>query len=99
MLGRTVIASLAIAAAALAATRPAGAQCRLCDTPTSSHDQPAATGEVRLEVETSLNFDRLILAGSGEGIAVLRPDGSKSVGGSVADMSARAVVGTVTVSG
>ena len=101
MLGRTALVSLAIAAAAVgvAAPRPAGAQCRLCDLPTTSIDEPTAAGEVKLEVETSLNFDRLILGGDGEGTAMLRPDGSKTIGGSVADMSPRAVVGTVTLRG
>jgi hypothetical protein len=101
MLGRTVLVSFAIAAAAVgfAAPRAAGAQCRLCDAPTTSRDAPTAAGEVKLEVETSLNFDRLILGGEGEGTAMLRPDGSSMIGGSVADMSPRAVVGTVTVRG
>jgi hypothetical protein len=101
MLGRTALVSIAIVAAAAGFTAPlpAGAQCRLCDTPTTSRDEPTVAGEVKLEVETSLNFDRLILAGDGEGTAMLRPDGSKTISGSVADMSARAVVGTVTVRG
>lgn len=101
MVGRTALVSFAIAAAAVgfAAPRAAGAQCRLCDTPTTVREAPTMAGEVKLEVETSLNFDRLILAGVGEGTALLRPDGSKSISGSVADMSARAVVGTVTLTG
>jgi len=101
MLGRTALFSLAIAAAAagLTAPRPVGAQCRLCDTPTTSREEPTESGEVKLEVETSLNFDRLILAGDGEGTALLRPDGSTTTGGSVADMSPRAVVGMVTLRG
>ncbi len=101
MLGRTALVSLAIAAAAAGLVAPsvADAQCRLCGTPTTTSEEPDAAGEVKLEVETSLNFDRLILANDGEGTATLRPDGSTATGGSVADMSPRAVVGTVTVRG
>ena len=101
MLGRTALVSLAIAAApaGLVAASVAEAQCRLCDTPTITREEPEVAGEIKLEVETSLNFDRLILANDGEGSATLRPDGSTSTGGSVADMSPRAVVGTVTLRG
>jgi len=96
MLGRIALLSLVIAAAF---PLPASAQCRLCDTPTTIRDDQSAKGEVRLEVETSLNFDRLVLSGEGEGSAMLRPDGSSTIAGAVADMSPRAMVGTVTVRG
>ena len=96
MLGRIALLSLVIAAAF---PLPASAQCRLCDTPTTIRDDQSAKGEVRLEIETSLNFDRLVLSGEGEGSAMLRPDGSSTIAGAVADMSPRAMVGTVTVRG
>jgi hypothetical protein len=101
MLGRTALVSLAIAAAAAGLVTPsaAEAQCRLCGTPTTTREEPEVAGEIKLEVETSLNFDRLILANEGEGSATLRPDGSGTTGGSVADMSPRTVVGTVTLRG
>lgn len=96
MNGRNALLSLALAAAI---PMPAGAQCRLCDAPTTSRNEETGKGEVRLEVETSLNFDRLILLGPGNGSAVLRPDGSSLSGGTVAEISPRAMVGTVTVHG
>jgi len=96
MLGRIALLSLVIAAAF---PLPASAQCRLCDTPTTIRDDQSAKGEVRVEIETSLNFDRLVLSGEGEGSAMLRPDGSSTIAGAVADMSPRAMVGTVTVRG
>ena len=96
MVGRIALLSLVIAAAF---PLPASAQCRLCDTPTTIRDDQSAKGEVRLEIETSLNFDRLVLSGEGEGSAMLRPDGSSTIAGAVADMSPRAMVGTVTVRG
>lgn len=78
---------------------PAAAQCRLCDTPTTSRDQHLASGAVTLEIETSLDFDRLILLGAGDGTATLLPDGSRSVSGVVGAISGRAMVGSAVVRG
>ena len=78
---------------------PAAAQCRLCDTPTTSRDAGNGSGPVSLEIETSLDFDRLILLGAGEASATLHPNGSRSVSGMVSDLSGRAMVGTAMVRG
>jgi hypothetical protein len=95
--------SLAIVLAATAATavttRPATAQCRLCDAPTTVRDDPTQTGGVRIEIESSLNFDRLIMYGAGQGSAVIRPDGSTVAEGAVTGVSPRAMVGTAVVHG
>lgn len=101
MMARITLPALPIAAAllGLGAGQPAGAQCRLCDTPTTVRDAEGGKGEVQLDVQTSLNFDRLIFLGAGEGTAVLRPNGSSSSTGMIADVSPRAMVGTVTVRG
>src|SRR6185295_2073421 len=100
MTGRAALLCLLPAAAiATFVASPAAAQCRLCSAPSTAREAEEGKGDVHLEVETSLNFDRLILYGSGTGTAVLRPDGSTSSTGTVADMSPRAMVGTVTVHG
>jgi hypothetical protein len=101
MMGRIALLSFLLAAAipSLAGLAPAGAQCRLCGTPTTTRDENAGNGEVALSVETSLNFDRLILLGQGDGSVVLRPDGSSATAGTVAEISPRAMVGSVTVHG
>ena len=78
---------------------PAGAQCRLCETPTTALSQPGNNDGIALEVETRLDFDRLILTGQGQGSAVIRPDGSSSSEGSLSAISARAMVGSATVHG
>lgn len=78
---------------------PAAAQCRLCDNPTTSRDEGSADGIVSLEIETSLDFDRLILLGSGDGSATLLPDGSRSVSGVVGAISGRAMVGSAVIHG
>jgi hypothetical protein len=90
---------LAASAAAAAMSWPAIGQCRLCDKPTPERTMPSPDDEVRLEIETSLNFDRLILLGSGEGSALIRPDGSSSAQGAIVNMGARAMVGSAQIHG
>jgi hypothetical protein len=88
-----------VAAAAAAFSWPAGAQCRLCSAPVTARDEPTAKQDVRIEIETSINFDRLILFGEGEGAAVIRPDGSRAAEGNVSEVGPRAMVGTATAHG
>lgn len=87
----------ALACAGGASSAPA--QCRLCSTPDTSAQTPAIKDEVGLEVETSLNFGQLVVDGTGIGSATIRPDGSTENVGAVADISSRAMVGTVVVHG
>ena len=90
---------LAAAAAAAASASAANGQCRLCDAPTTAHDEALGKDDVQLEIDTNLNFDRVIVSGTGAGQAVLRPDGSSLATGSIADIGARAMVATVRVHG
>ena len=90
---------LAAGVATFAGPERAEGQCRLCETPTTSRETPASGTEITLEIETSLNFDRLILSGAGDGAAVIRPDGSNSVEGAISEVSPRAMVGTAKVKG
>lgn len=89
-------------AGALAATpawpQDVSAPCRLCSPDARPSEEPPRQ-PVRLEVEASLDFDRLVMAGSGIGSAELGPDGSRSVSGSVTAISARAMVGEVLIRG
>jgi hypothetical protein len=90
-----------LAAAALLAGVPSGAsaQCRLCSTPTT---QPQTVGEseaIRIAAEATLDFDRLVLLGPGNGSATISPSGERSASGSVATVSARAMVGSVRIHG
>jgi hypothetical protein len=78
---------------------PAAAQCRLCDTPTTSREESSGEGPISLQIETSLDFDRLILLGPGSGSATLLPDGSRRVSGVVSDLSGQAMVGSAVVRG
>ena len=85
-------------AVSAALPRPAAAQCRLCTSPTTAPMQNGAGDDIRLEIETNLDFDRLIVAASGVGDATLRPDGSGLATGSIS-MGPRARVATVIVHG
>ena len=90
--------ALAAGAACLACWRPAAAQCRLCDTPSTAVGSDENGQSIRLEVESRIDFDRLIVTGTGEAIATLRPDGS-AVGDVGVVVSPRASVGTIMVHG
>lgn len=95
---RSLVLLLAAGAAAAAISWPATAQCRLCDKPTTAPTQETTNDDVRLEIDTDLDFDRLIVGGQGGGDATLRPDGSGLATGSI-DMGPRARVATVIVHG
>ena len=98
MNGRLLVLVALALIAAPALSQDATAPCRLCDSSTAA-DSEKPSSPVRLDVETSLDFDRLILAGSGDGSAELSPDGARSVAGSITAISARAMVGEVTIRG
>ena len=83
--------------AAPAMPQDASAPCRLCETPTRDEQKPPTP--VSLDVDASLDFDRLILAGKGEGSAQISPDGARAVSGSITAIGARATFGEVTVRG
>jgi hypothetical protein len=88
----------AVALASPASPQEVSAPCRLCS-PGDEKDEDKPAKPVSLDVETILDFDRLILASRGIGSAELAPDGARVVSGSVASMGARAVVGEVVVRG
>jgi hypothetical protein len=95
-----VLTRTCLSFALLAGSAAADAQCRLCGQPTvATPADTLANGDVDLQIETTLNFDRLILSGSGAGAVTIRPDGSSGVEGSVLEAGPRAMVGTVLVHG
>ena len=99
MNARMALSMFGLAAAAmLATTDDARAQCRLCETPTTAPDQTAES-PIALQIEAALDFDRIVVMGSGEGSATLFPDGTRQVSGSVEAISGRAMVGEASVAG
>jgi hypothetical protein len=100
MASRYALASLFAAAAFLgSATEPVRAQCRLCSAPSTEAEKPDDGAPLQLEVAATLDFDRLVLLGAGSGSATLLPNGERSSSGTIATLSASAMVGTVTVHG
>jgi hypothetical protein len=100
MMGRTAFFVLvSLAAAAFVAAPSARAQCRLCATPSTAPDPVALDRRIELNVEAGLDFDRLVVIDAGEGSAMLRPDGTRQVAGSIQSISGRAMVGEARVRG
>ena len=103
MLGRFPVLNCLALIGALVPAAPASphdvdAPCRLCgQNENKGQDKPKTP--VSLDVETGLDFGRLILGSPGMGRAELGPDGARIVTGSVASMGARAVVGEVVIRG
>lgn len=77
----------------------ASAQCRLCENPTTDLQQDEDGGPIQLQVQATLDFDRLVMLGGGDGSATLLPNGERAASGSVATLSASAMVGSVNVHG
>ena len=100
-MGRSIALAAGLAAAILlgGASTGARAQCRLCTNPTTQLEEEGDSGPIQLQVDTTLDFDRLVMLGSGDGAVALLPNGERSASGSVATVSGAAMVGSITVSG
>ena len=96
---KPLVLSFVALAAAAAGVMPASGQCRLCDKPSTALAHADGGAGIDLRIETSIDFDRLILAGPGQGAAVIRPDGSNAAEGALARLSPRAMVGSASVHG
>lgn len=93
-------ASIAVGALLLAAVPAAApAQCRLCPEPSTRSAPGDKDTPIQVDVETVLDFDRLVLTDTGEGAAALLPNGERSATGAVALVSARAMIGSVVIRG
>lgn len=78
---------------------PAAAQCRLCGSGEQLTAESQSAVPVQLEVETSLDFDQVILTGAAGGTATLAPDGSRVTSGALTGISSRAMMGEVVIRG
>jgi hypothetical protein len=77
----------------------ARAQCRLCNKPTTALEQTSNGAPLQLSVEATLDFDRLVQLGSGNGTVTLSANGDRSVSGTITAISGRAMVGAISVHG
>ncbi len=98
MLVRTLLGAMALVLGVAGFPLRAEAQCRLCTVPTTA-PQSEAAAPVALQVEANLDFDRIVLAGNGEGSATLSPDGSRRTSGTIVSIGGRAMVGSIMVRG
>ena len=101
-MGRVLALSMlaALLAGAVVMPGPVSAQCRLCTVPTTEAASEANPDVVRIEVQTRLDFDQLVVMdNAAPGTARLLPDGTASVSGSISALSGRAMVGSVIVRG
>ena len=90
----------ALLSGALGVPAAAPAQCRLCRSPITEASDEASSGPVRIEVQTRLDFDQLVVMDAASpGIARLLPDGTATTSGAVGAISGRAMVGSVVVRG
>ena len=101
MWGRIAFFASGMAVAGMLAGGPeaARAQCRLCSKPTTALQQADNGTPIQLSLQASLDFDRLVQLGAGNGTVTLSPGGDRSVGGTVTAISGRAMVGVVSVHG
>ena len=75
MMARTVlVAFVSIAAAMLTATPFARAQCRLCEAPSTGPKDDNKGQPVELEVQATLDFDRIVVLQDGQVIQEGTPD-------------------------
>ena len=92
-----VAACLLVPASAVAEPTP----CRLCGGGGDGLTAPGGSDALpmALEVQTSLDFDRVILTGPAGGTARLAPDGSRQTNGALAALTGRAMTGDIVIRG
>ena len=107
MSGPSLVPALFVAllAASVAAPAAGGAQdavaapCRLCGPESSESKNDRPTVPLRLEVQTRLEFDKVVFGGVGEALVALSPDGVAQISGATAATGARAMPGAVLIRG
>ena len=70
-----------------------------CAPPPAAGRQRTPDAPLRLEVQTRLEFDKVVYAGLGEGQVLLSPQGATQLSGAAAAAGARAMPGSVMIRG
>ena len=97
--------SVALAFAGLAVAAPSRAQeaeiapCQLCSTTPSDILNARPAEPLRLQVETRLDFDKIVFEGKGSALFALSPSGTVSLSGAATAAGARAMPGSVLIRG
>ena len=95
-------AALALAALGGPATARAqeiAAPCQLCGTGAAAADLIRPATPLRLEVQTRLEFDKIVFGGIGEAQVALSPGGAATMSGATTATGARAMPGSVLIRG
>ena len=107
MLGLRLAAFASVALVAAGLVVPAGlnaqdasvAPCRLCSAETDSTLDAAPAAPLRLQVESRLDFDKIVFEGNGSALLALSPGGTARLSGAATAAGARAMPGAVLVRG
>jgi hypothetical protein len=78
---------------------PAVAQCALCGITPGDASAGQEAAPLEIELETTLDFDRIIIDGNGGGTVRLMPDGTSDSSGGVESVSGRVRIGRVVIHG
>lgn len=98
----TTCYALGVAIAAILAgiePAPALAQCGFCGITPGDSLATTQSKPLEIQLETTLDFDRIIVDGNDGGTVRLLPDGSSDVSGSVESIGGRARIGRVVLHG
>ena len=99
------VASVVLVAAGLVVPAVSSAQdarlapCRLCSASPESSLNARPAVPLRLEVESRLDFDKVVVNGNGNALLALSPDGVARLSGAATAAGARAMPGSVLVRG
>ena len=93
-----VVAGLVVPAAGRAQDAVT-APCRLCSGAPSDPLNARPATPLRLQVETRLDFDKIVFEGTGSALIALSPDGVARLSGAATAAGARAMPGSVLVRG
>lgn len=102
-LGQTLF--VALVAAGLVVSAPTRAQdavaapCQLCSVNASDPVNARPIAPLRLQVETRLDFDKIVFEGTGSALIALSPDGVARLSGAASAAGARIMPGSVLIRG
>ena len=93
-----VAVGLSVSAPGRAQDAPA-APCRLCSTDSSGIPDARPAAPLRLQVETRLDFDKIVFEGGGSALLTLSPSGVTRLSGAASAAGARLMPGSVLIRG
>lgn len=96
---RAAFAAASLAVPATLRAQDIAAPCQLCSATPPDLATARAPAPIRLEVETRLDFDKVVFNGPGSASIALSPDGVARLSGAASAAGARAMPGSVLIRG